>query len=356
MKKSDEFEFVLFPKYDVRTLPMPTWEFDYEENAEFFKSTSKLLDEADIIIIQAVHKYKTLGMLDAAIDKCGKKVISEFDDYFYAIPADHTAKAFFPNSDMEDIQLKQVLISQALIVSTPYLKWLLKDWGRQKQIFVVPNAIDFDIWGKLRRKKHEGIRIGWSGGMQHNRDLYGLRTIIPTICKKYKGVRFVVWGGHPDVFAGKYEKLKKYCEFPKWEPIDRYPKRLASLGLDIMISPLTDSLLNRGKSNLKWLEASALKIPFVGSPIEPYKVSIRHGENGFLAKSEQDWIDALSELIKDPQKRKSMANTAHEEVRRLYNAETVAENYLKILRAIRDTEYPNTYQQLGVEAVDHARA
>ena len=351
MKKSEDFEISIFPEYDVNVVHISEWELKFDsKDQEYYKYVCDLFESADILIFQAIHKYKVLGLIDALVNHAGKKIICESDDYIFGIPSDHTASsAFYPGSNIEDLQWKQMLVSQSMVVSTPYLKRMYDPWNRD--IHVIPNAIDFELWKSKRRKKDAGgLRIGYVGGQQHNRDLYVLREVIPAICKSHEGVRFVIWGGHPDVFSEKYERIKKYCEFPQWERINKYPSAYAEKGFDIVISPLLDNALNRAKSNLKWLEASALKIPFVGSNVLPYKESIVQGETGFIIQDNKDWVQALSLLIKDPSLRKRMGENAYEEVKKNWNVEEVARQYLKVIKSVKNVSFRNTYKDLNVES------
>jgi glycosyltransferase involved in cell wall biosynthesis len=91
---------------------------------------------------------------------------------------------------------------------------------------------------------------------------------------------------------------------------------------DITISPLRDTLFNRSKSDLKFLDSSAIGAACVCSRVPPYESSVKHKETGWLAEDQtQDWIEALDSLIADHNLRLRMARNAS---RYLYNERTLA--------------------------------
>ncbi|MBU0762801.1 MAG: glycosyltransferase, partial [Candidatus Altiarchaeota archaeon] len=109
----------------------------------------------------------------------------------------------------------------------------------------------------------------------------------------------------------------------KWYPIDEYPQRVKDLNIDIALAPLRDSDFNRAKSNLRWLEYSALKIPTVASNVEPFRC-IEDQKTGLLVTEPGEWENAISELIEDQSKRKMIGENAYHEVKKNFNVEKIA--------------------------------
>jgi glycosyltransferase involved in cell wall biosynthesis len=141
--------------------------------------------------------------------------------------------------------------------------------------------------------KHKGIRIGWDGSIGHQPDLDIIRPVIAAIKRDYPDVTFVTMGYKPD-FSDEHHG---------WADMMAYPKTLASLGIDIGLAPLIDSSFNRCKSNLRWMNYSALKIPVVYSPVENQK-----NLPGIKADSHHDWYEAISTLIEDKELRRKLGN------------------------------------------------
>ena len=168
--------------------------------------------------------------------------------------------------------------ADGVTVSVPMLKKLYAPLC--KNIYVNPNGIDFSIWDKLKVEKGKKIRIGWRGAHGHIDDFEMIKPAIEAIRKDYD-VEIVTFGAN----VGNYEHHEWVSSFD-------YPAKLSSLNLDIAIIPLIDSSYNRCKSNLAFLEYSALKIPCVLSSIENQK-----GLPTIEAKSNWEWYEGLKKLI-----------------------------------------------------------
>jgi glycosyltransferase involved in cell wall biosynthesis len=100
-----------------------------------------------------------------------------------------------------------------------------------------------------------------------------------------------------------------------------YSLKLASLNLDIGICPLVDDEFNNHKSQLKWTEYSAMRIPSVVSDLPPYEC-VEDGVTGYKAKTTQEFIDKLSLLIESESLRKKITDNAFEKNYQDFNLKT----------------------------------
>jgi glycosyltransferase involved in cell wall biosynthesis len=113
----------------------------------------------------------------------------------------------------------------------------------------------------------------------------------------------------------------------RWVNIDKYPMELAGWQLDIGVAPLRDNHFNRGKSNLRWLEYSALKVPTVMSPVRPFKESVKDGVTGLFASSEQEWYEKLKLFVTDADLRRKIGGSAYTKVKVDFNMDEIAKEY-----------------------------
>jgi len=229
------------------------------------------------------------------------KLIYDMDDNLFSVPMDNPA---YQDAKNLKINFDRCLRGcDGVTVSVPMLKDVYSHLN--KNIFVMPNGIDFKIWDKVKTKKNtRKIRIGWRGAFGHKDDYEMIESVLMAIKKDYPNVEIVVLGWKP----------KYYTEHHEWVSAFEYPNKLGSLNIDIAVVPLVDSAYNRCKSNIAYLEWAALKVPVVLSPTENQK-----GMKSFEARSNYDWYVALERLIKDKHLRLKSGQSGYDFVKKNYD-------------------------------------
>lgn len=95
-------------------------------------------------------------------------------------------------------------------------------------------------------------------------------------------------------------------------------------GGDVGIMPLMDSPWERGKCGYKLIQYMACGLAVIASPVGVNKKIVRHGLNGFLAATPQEWRDSLLYLAKDARSRQSMGTCGRKDVESKYSLEVNA--------------------------------
>lgn len=325
--------------YQLDNNTVGDWEVKFLKDKSVRGSVYKMLRYCDIAIVGYVHIEKIIALLRMFRSKepvvkdstLGPKTLfAEIDDLVMDTPEYNPAFKYgwFPGNENQKAVIEHLKLSHGIINSTDYLKKEHKKFN--KNSFTVPNCIDFKLWD-LKPSEHKRLRIGWIGGGNHENDLFVMQSVVPEITKKYPDVDFYFCSGAPK-YLRNMNHGRVRCD-KKWVPINYYPKHVASYGFDIGVAPLEVNKFNHGKSNLKWLEYSALKIPTVASRIEPFKC-IQDGKTGFLASNTKEWIEKISALIENSELRRRMGHNAHNEVKKNFNLETVTDRYISILRSV----------------------
>ncbi|MEM2446391.1 MAG: glycosyltransferase, partial [Candidatus Bathyarchaeia archaeon] len=210
--------------------------------------------------------------------------------------------------------LQALIEADALIVSTPAMYDLLKYYKRE--IFVIPNYLDDTLWSFRPPSPtcSSPVTIGYMGTDSHKPDLEYVVPVLSSLLKRYsERLRLRFWGVQPP---------SELLQFPQveWFPVnyhsyEEFVSFFQSQSADIFIAPLVDNIFNRCKSPIKFFEYTALGAPGVFSRIDPYEGVIRHGRDGFLAYSLNEWEDFLIKLIEDANLRFRMATFAQASVR-----------------------------------------
>jgi glycosyltransferase involved in cell wall biosynthesis len=196
-------------------------------------------------------------------------------------------------------------------------------------VTVVPSTIDTDEYAIVPRPPNVRPIVGWTGSLT---SLPYLEMVRPALERLRKVVDFdlrVV--SHLDasmphpIFSGIT------TEFRPWraetEADDLRP-------MDVGLMPLPDDDWARGKCGMKALQYMGLAIPPVVSPVGVNATIVRDGVNGFHARSEQEWIDKLAVLLRDPDLRARMGARARQTVEEGYSARVQAPRLAAILRSI----------------------
>lgn len=218
------------------------------------------------------------------------------------------------------------------IAPTHFLAGELQRWA--VPTFVLPNGFDEETWqmarlAKRRRELAESdglVRIGYAAGSRtHQRDF---ATIVPALARillRYPETRLVLFrkGPWPTLDLDEFPELaglENQIEWREMVPVEALPGELARF--DINIAPLeTGNPFCEAKSELKYFESALVEVPSVCSPTDPFRRAVRHGETGFLASTEQEWVEALSRLIGDPPLRRRMGRNAYLHVLWTYGPE-----------------------------------
>lgn len=301
----------------------------------------KCLRVANPWIFQVTYHEDVLSFFECAKDVYqDKKLITECDDWIFDIPPYNVASnPYKPGSPKEQIAYDQLKLSDAIIVSTNYLKETLQEIFPEKRINVIPNSIDFDIWdstksdGKMEPKEDGVVRIGYTGCANHAGDMEIVKPVLLQLLEEFPRLELIIAQDIGCFTDTKHPRLKL---LNRWEDIIKYPSMVKGWDLDIGIAPLRDNRFNRAKSNLRWIEYSALGVPTVASNVRPFSESIKNGVDGFLCTTKYEWYETLKRVIQDKTECGIVGTNAYNTVKERFNMEKTAQTYAALLREIRN--------------------
>lgn len=226
---------------------------------------------------------------------------------------------------------RAMLGCQAGLASTKTLAEAMRGAGVDK-VSVVENALDAEtmvltreINERTERKSDSVFRIVYgSGTSTHDVDFEQAASAIVHMLEKYPDVRFRLIGklNLPKTFLDYEEKLEVF-------PLCSYAEYFGLLAeCDVNITPLEPTLFNDAKSNIKYLEASALRLPSVCSPAKAFVDVIEHRANGMIAESTEQWIVAFESLYKNPETAAEMGEAAYKTVQERYTVDAILRDQL----------------------------
>jgi len=254
-------------------------------------------------------------MVVAEAHKHGIPVVLDLDDYLIGLPADHPDRKWSPFAFELPALLHAMMCVDAITVTTPTLKNVVDQYN--KNVFVLPNFLDDSVWNfttKPFRGKQSHVQIAFIGTPSHQPDLNGIADSLHILVEKFgEKISFLFYGPNiPDALIGLpnvHRKASMTYEYAQ------FAMDVRSVSADIAIAPLNDSLFNRCKSPIKYMEYAAMGMPCVYSNTSPYKEVIKDGINGYLADTAQDWVEKLSRLIDNRDLRNDILMNARVDIR-----------------------------------------
>ncbi len=166
--------------------------------------------------------------------------------------------------------------------------------------------------------------VGWTGS---HTTLFYLEEVIPALIELEERYEFefcVIANMDPKLNLGNYR-------FVKWSQ-ETEVEDLAQF--DIGIMPLEDTEWANGKCGFKLIQYGALGIPSIASPVGVNTEIIQDGENGFLASTQEEWIDKLSQLIESPSLREELGKAGRKTVVEKYSVEANKGRYLELFEGL----------------------
>jgi hypothetical protein len=106
----------------------------------------------------------------------------------------------------------------------------------------------------------------------------------------------------------------------------------ALLEAAIGVAPLTDDPWTRGKCALRAILYGGHALPTVASPVGVTDQVLLDGETGLLARTNDEWKQALGRLLGDPGHAAAMGRQAWERIRATYSDEVALQRWSDLLR------------------------
>ena len=252
--------------------------------------------------------------------KCGKRIIFDFDDAVY-LSNKSRANNFIEHFKNPGKIPYIIKISNRVIAGNKYLsEYALKF---NKNVEIIPTCVDTDTYLNVNGKIGlDGLTIGWIGSATTVEYLNILKDVFVILQKKYPCLEYKIIGGE-----FKIEGLN--CITNKSWRLESEILDLRSI--DIGVMPMPDNEWTRGKCGFKALLYMSMQIPCVCSPVGVNKDIIEEGVNGFLAASQGEWIDALSDLIENSDLRQKIGRAGRKTVEEKFSVGLHAPEYMKII-------------------------
>lgn len=276
----------------------------------------RFIEEADALVISRVRYDHRVAAVIARARTRGIPIWFDTDDLVFDIDQVHDIVSTLGIETTQDrwnywysyvgrigATMKKC---DAGITTTSFLAERLADVAPFDKVSVIPNFLNRSqqkiselVWQERNETQEPvladptSIKIGYfSGSDTHKLDLLVASPALAQLFETQPKLRFKIVG-----FCNLNEFLQPYADRIEFVPLTDYWNLQREIGsVDINISPLRETDFTQCKSELKYFEAGVVGVPTIATPTLTFANVIKHGENGFLAKS-WEWLDVLSKLI-----------------------------------------------------------
>lgn len=190
-----------------------------------------------------------------------------------------------------------------------------------KDVQLIPTVIDLNRYCAAPIKRNERFTIGWIGTPITAQYLKSIAPALRHVCEQIPAELMTIGSGKIDL--GIPTRIVPWREETEAESIAEF---------DVGIMPLRDGPFERGKCGYKLIQYMAMGRPVIGSPVGVNTEIIRHGINGFVAESIEDWRNSLLAIHNDLARRKQMGEEARKTVEVRYSMQVTAPRLASIFQ------------------------
>lgn len=289
------------------------------------KEDLKRANEFDIIFIFREALLTASTYFEKQFAASTAKVIFDFDDAIWLpnVSAGNKALQLLKKPSKTD---QIIAYADMVFAGNQYLaNYALTFCNTVK---VIPTTIDTTYHLRKKHNETDKVCIGWTGTQTTLKYLDILKPVFHQLSQKFRDrIYFKVICDQPWEANGltiRNETWSRELEIQQLEEID------------IGVMPLVDDQWSRGKCGFKGLQYMAMESATIMSPVGVNTEIIQHGKNGFLAKTESEWVEQLSLLIENKELRLQIGKEGRLTVEKNFSVNAHKDLYVKYLNEIID--------------------
>lgn len=279
------------------------------------------LDDYDAVFIYREAALIGPALIERLIAR-KKPIIYQLDDPLF-VPYKSPANGMLSYLKFFGKVKEIIRMSSSVLVNSTKIREYAEQYNRN--IWQVPSVVDtetfrFDPADQDRRP----VTAGWSGSPTTLRNVKMIEAPLQKLGANGRCALHFIGADDFNFTNVQYTASRWKAE----TEIDDLRK------IQIGFVPLpSDNPWNPYKFIMKTAQYMALGIVPVGTPMASNTEVIRHGENGFLAASDNDWFDYVSLLASDHDLRKRMSVEAAQDAKVKYSLQANAEKIISAFKS-----------------------
>ena len=331
----DDWELNDFEVEIASFMDLKMWDIVHKEGHTLAKITGTLfgtlkriknlftLNGYDIVYI---HMYVTpVGgpFFEKIYRRLAKKVIFDLEDNRF-LGADKESKGIAQRLRGTGKTKFLVKTANHVISSSPALNDVCRQMNDRKQSTYISSSIDTDRFIPNNQYSNDKkVTIGWTGTSSTRPYLDLLRPVFIKL-KQQRDFKLIVIGNF------EYDFPEMDLEVIQWSATKEV-EDLQKLDIGVYPLPIDDWVM--GKSGLKAIQYMSFGLPCVATDISTVQQFVVNGENGFLVRTDDEWLARLTELIDSPSLRKKIGENARQTVLERFSKNVVKNQYLSVLKS-----------------------
>jgi glycosyltransferase involved in cell wall biosynthesis len=253
----------------------------------------------------------------------GKPLVYDFDDAVYL---NNTSEANRFVSVLKYPRKVPSIIRQSTLVLAGNQH--LADYALtyNPAVAVLPTCVDTTVFVPRAAPAAAGapLIIGWIGTPTTAPYLKSLASVLARVAARVKFTLRVSGSGEPMDMPGVRIANESWTLAREVELFNT---------CDIGVYPLPDDEWARGKCGFKAIQFMACGVPVVAAAVGVNREIIQDGVNGFLAATDEEWVDKLERLAGDPNLRRRLGHAGRRTIEERYS---LAVNAPKLAALMRD--------------------
>ena len=195
-----------------------------------------------------------------------------------------------------------------------------------KKVRLIPTVVDTQgrYLPRKAQSKSDTVVVGWTGSHSTLKYLLIVKDVLTKLIGHHQIAIKIIANKRPD-FNGLDYSFATWNESTEIEELQT---------IDIGIMPLYEDPWSEGKCGFKAIQFMALGIPVVASPVGMNKELIDEGINGYLAQTDEEWFQMLSQLILDDDLRYTMGQLARSKVVNNYSIQSVLPQWKELFESL----------------------
>ncbi|MDD4809274.1 MAG: glycosyltransferase [Bacilli bacterium] len=311
--------------YSIRTARiMKKWKLDIiHSHTEFGIGTfARIIGQQ--LNIPIVHTYHTM-----------------YEDCVYFV-----TKGYFDNVSKKVVEYLtkfycDKIISELIVPTEKVKEKIKKEYQVKRNIHIIPNIIEIekyyqenilpdvlDGYKKQFKIDNDNFYIMYLGRVSEEKNIAFLMNAMPKLIAYNKKIKLVICGS-----GNALDNLKKIADKKKIRDnvifTGLYPfeesQYYYQLGQVFVMSSKSET------QGMTVIEALASSKPVICIEDESYKNTVIHGYNGYLFKTEKEYIEYVKKLFEDSKLLKQMSKNARESIQK-YSPQVFANNVINVYK------------------------